>query len=226
MNLPAFNVRSPLLLILLLGLQPFTATMAEEVDFSCMTQTVLSKTPVTERAREFDVMLENECPGPVNWTMCIERMDPFTNRVSETLTPSGQIETDKKFRINLQMQKMEDRQNGLSGYEEFYVNTVYGIDSALPPSCVARKCETDKKSVREKIRANERARQKVQAEVNRKMSRDCPKSGWSDAQQEKCMTQIQKDAKPELESIAETGRELQIELAEINPEECAIHSAE
>jgi hypothetical protein len=226
MNLPALIVRSPLPLVFLLCLQPFTATMAEEVDFSCVNQTVLSRTPVTERLREFDVVLENDCPGAVNWTMCIERMDPFTNRVSETLTPSGQIEKDKKSRINLQMQKMEDRQNELSGYEEFYVNTVYAIDSVLPPSCVARKCEADKKSVREKIRANERARQKAKAEVNRKMSRDCPKSGWSDTQQEKCMTQIQKDAKPELESIAETGRELQIELAEINPEQCEIHSAE
>jgi hypothetical protein len=226
MNLPHLFFRSPLLLVFSLGLQPFTTTMAQEVDFSCMNQTVLSKTPVTERLREFDVMLENDCPGAVNWTMCIERMDPFTNRVSETLTPSGQIEKDKKFRINLQMQKMEDRQNELSGYEEFYVNTVYAIDSALPPSCVARKCEADKKSVREKIRANERARQKAQAEVNRKTSRDCPKSGWSDSQQEKCMTQIQKDAKPELDSIAETGRELKIELAEIAPDQCEIHSAD
>lgn len=226
MNLPALNVRSPLLLVFLLGLQPFTATMAEDVDFSCMNQTVLSKTPVTERLREFDVMLENDCPGPVNWTMCIERMDPFTNRVSETLTPSGQIEKDKKFRINLQMQKMEDRQNGLSGYEEFYVNTVYAIDSASPPSCVARKCETDKKSVREKIRSNERARQKAEADVKRKMSRDCPKSGWSDAQQEKCMTQIQKEAKPGLDSYAETDQALRLELAEIAPDQCGIHSAE
>jgi len=208
-------------------LLPLTSALADETDFSCMQQKVLAKTMVTERLQEFDVVLENECPGPVNWTLCIERMDPFTNRVTETLTPSGRIEKDQKFRINLQMKKMEDERNKLTGYEEFYVNAAFGIDTVEPPRCIARQCESDKKSVREKIRANERARQKAEADMNRKMSTECPKkTGWSDAQQEKCLTRIQKEAKPELAAYAETDRTLKMELAEISPELCEVHSVE
>jgi len=207
-------------------LLPLSPVSAEETDFSCVQQQVRAKTMVTERLQEFDVILKNDCPGSVNWTLCIERMNPFTNRVTETLTPSGQLEKDKQFRINLQMKKMEDQQNKLSGYEEFYVNATFAIDTVEPPRCVARQCESDKKSVRDKIRANERARQKAEAEMNRKMDSECPQSGWSDAQQEKCMTRIQKEAKDKLDSYAETDRALRMELAEIAPDLCEIHSVE
>lgn len=213
----------PTITIIGLSFLSVTSATAEETDFSCIDESVLAKTMVTQRYKEFDIILENDCPGPVNWSMCIEKMDPFTHRVTETLTPSGQIERDKKFRINMQMQKQEDERNKLSGYEEFYVNVVYSIDSALKPSCVARNCESKKKPVREQIRSNQRDWQKANDATNRKVSSECPRSGWSDAQQEKCMTRIQKEAQPMLTEFKEKDRELKIELAAINPETCEIH---
>ena len=200
-----------------------TSASAAETDFTCIEENVLAKTMVTQRYREFDVTLKNDCPGPVNWTMCIEKMDPFTHRVTETLTPSGQIAKDKKFRINMQMQKQEDQKNKLSGYEEFYVNVVYDIDKALAPSCVARRCETEKRPVREQIRANLRQWQKAQDATSKKLSTECPKSGWSDAQREKCMTQIQKEAQPAIAEYEKKDRELKRQLAAIEPETCTIN---
>ena len=196
---------------------------AEETDFTCIEENVLAKTMVSERYREFDVTLKNDCPGPVNWTMCIEKMDPFTHRVTETLTPSGQIARDKKFRINMQMQKLEDQQNKLSGYEEFYVNVVYDIHEGLAPSCVARRCETEKRPVREQIRANLRQWQKAKDATSQKLSTECPKSGWSDSQREKCMSQIQKEAQPTIAEYEKKDRELKRQLAGIEPETCTIH---
>jgi len=219
-------VRSSALLALSTSLLAQSSAIAAEPDFTCMKQSVLAKAMVTQRHQEFDVILENDCPGSVNWSMCIERMDPFNNRVTETLTPSGEIAKDDKFRINLQMKRQEDRQAGLTGYDEFYVNVDYSIDTIPSPNCVARECENEKRAVREKIRSNERARQKAEDSMKRKMASECPKSGWADSQQEKCMTRVQKEAKAELDGYAETDRALQTELAEINPEKCDIHSVE
>ena len=77
--------------------------VAAEVDFSCMSMEVKGKRPLTDRYKEYDVMLQNRCPGPVYWTMCIERIDPVSHRIIETLNPSGVLEQEKDSRVNLQM---------------------------------------------------------------------------------------------------------------------------
>jgi hypothetical protein len=220
-------VRASLNFVVALSLLPAVSALANDSDPSaCIHQEVLPKTMVTQRHQEFDVVLESKCADPVKWTMCIERMDPFTNRVSETLTPSGEIEKGDKFRINLQMKKQEDRAMGLAGYDAFYLNVVYSTGAELPPSCVALECENEKRYVREKMRSNERARQRAEEALNRKMKSECPQSDWSAAQQEKCMSRIQKEGKPELEQLTQTDRELRLELSQINPEKCQLHSVE
>ena len=50
---------------------------AAETDFSCMSHEVRGKIQVAERYKEYDVIVQNRCPGPVYWSMCIERMDPL-----------------------------------------------------------------------------------------------------------------------------------------------------
>jgi hypothetical protein len=77
-------------------LVPVTLLQAEEVDFSCMNYLVKGKTQVSEHYKEFDIVLENRCPGTVYWSMCIERMDPWTNEIQVGLNPSGKIEMNKK----------------------------------------------------------------------------------------------------------------------------------
>ena len=218
-----FSAGTAVFVTLVSGLiQPLTI-QAEEVDFSCMHKRVLNKTMVTERYKEFDVILENECPGAVYWTMCIEKTDAFTHRVTETLTPSGQLEKDKKFRINLQMFRQEDESMKLSGYEEFYTNVVYDIHSVSKPECIALRCENEKKPVRDQLRSNQRAIQKAQADADRKMKSDCPQDGWSNAQQEKCMAEIDKASKAVIEPLMDKDKELQKELASINPELCELN---
>lgn len=206
-----------------LSLLPMGTATAEETDFSCIEERVLAKIMVTQRYREFDIILNSDCPGSVNWTMCIEKMDPFTHKVTETLTPSGTIEPDKKFRINMQMKKQEDQRNKLNGYEEFYVNMVYDINSMLAPSCVARSCESEKRPLREQIRANHRSLQKAQAAVDKEIKTECPQTGWSNSQQERCQSKIEKDSQASMKVLKDKDRELKSELASINPELCEVH---
>ncbi len=89
-------------------LNPILPVQAEEVDLSCMKHRVRAKIAVSNRFREFDVLVENHCPGPVYWSMCIERMDPQTSKIMETLTPSSRVKVDKKTRVNLRMMRISE----------------------------------------------------------------------------------------------------------------------
>ena len=99
---------------------PVTLLQAEEVDFSCMSYIVKGKTQVSENYKEYDIAVHNRCPGAVYWSMCIERMDPWTNEVQVGLTPSGKIEKQKKTRVNLQMKQRWDESGTRDAYQAFH----------------------------------------------------------------------------------------------------------
>ena len=214
------------ILFLAIGLFTMQAAVAEDIDYSCIEETVKPKTRVTQNYQEFDLVLNNDCPGPVYWTMCIERMSPFNHRVLETLTPSGQLAKDKKTRVNLQMHQMEDKANKLAGYEEFYFTVTYGLDQGARPNCAALSCENAKKSVRSEIRSNLRSLQSAQDAADRKAAADCPKTGWSSGQQENCMAKVQKEAKEGLQVYQDRATELNEKLATIEPERCTVHTVQ
>jgi hypothetical protein len=94
-------------LLLCLGLLP--TARAAEVDLSCASHTALGKIQVAERYKEYDVVLHNRCPGPLYWSMCIERIDPQSHEIVEVHTPSGFLEAEQKSRVNLQLKKGPER---------------------------------------------------------------------------------------------------------------------
>ena len=93
----------PAVLIFVLCLIYTTAAQAEEVDFSCMDYKVWGKGHVSANYQDYDIVIYNRCPGAVYWSMCIERLDPWTNKVVETHEPTGHVDADKKARVNLQL---------------------------------------------------------------------------------------------------------------------------
>ena len=70
----------------------------ESVDFSCMKVQVRPIIQVTDRHKEYDIVVRNKCPGGVYWSMCIERMDPWTHKVVEPHYPAGAVQAGKKAR--------------------------------------------------------------------------------------------------------------------------------
>jgi hypothetical protein len=214
------------LLVLMSGLIVSLSIAAEEIDFSCAQEKVLSKTPVNNRYREFDIVIENQCPGDVFYSMCIERMDPRTHKRLEALTPSGYVQVDKKLRLNLQMKKVENKQAWENAYEEFYLNIGYGLTAGVKPQCVASRCEQDKKAIRKKLSANHKAWQQAQNMLEKKIATQCPDTGWEQTADENCITDIRREAGPEMAEFASNDSEFQDQLAAVNPQQCSIHMSE
>ena len=130
---------------------------AAEVDFSCMQESVRGKPLVTDRYKEYDVNIQNTCPGSAYWSMCIERLNPWNHKVLETHTPSGLIEEGKKARVNLHMKKGPDLRQFRNRFQAFYVDIAYGIKAPAKASCRAAMCEGKKSSLRAETIANEKA---------------------------------------------------------------------
>ena len=96
-----------LLLSLLVPAQTIAAD-AENDTFACMKEQVRPIIQVTDQHQEFDLVIRNECPGDVYWSVCIDRMDPWTHRVIESLTPGGYVKAGAKTRVNLQFNAEPD----------------------------------------------------------------------------------------------------------------------
>jgi hypothetical protein len=196
---------------------------AAPVDFSCMGYTVRGKTPLTDRYKEYDVILTNRCPGPVYWTMCIERMDPLTHRILESHTPSGLIEEEGKSRVNLQMKKGPEQMGSQMRYQEFYLNIGYAIKPPASASCVARKCESQQQDLRGQIDSNLVTWQKAEAELSNRLAAECPESGWGKTEAvETCEAAVRQALGPELERLAQTDAELREQLRSTDDGPCQL----
>lgn len=210
-------------LALILSFVPVSALLAEEIDFSCMKQRVLGKTQVSKNYKEFDVILENRCPGRVYWSMCIERMNPWTIEKLETLSPAGQVEKDKKTRVNLRMKVLSDDANSRQTYEEFYLNIDFAINSYEMAQCVASDCESKKREIRGEIRTNDKALQKAKDALAAKIASECPATGWGGAKQLACEDKVRETSQGELEQIEQQDKALKERLAAVDPERCQVY---
>lgn len=200
---------------------------AAETDFSCMNHEVRGKIQVAERYKEYDVIVQNRCPGPVYWSMCIERMDPLTHKVLEVHTPSGYVEEDKKARVNLQMKKGPERMTFRHRYQEFYVNIGYAIDAVASAACVAKTCEAEQSELRGRLDANITAWEKAEKELAAQLARECPQSGWGKTEEvETCEAGIREAAQAELQQYAATDAELRGQLQGESLERCRVHGGD
>jgi hypothetical protein len=202
---------------------PLLPLQAEEVDFSCMKHRVRAKIAVSDRFREFDVIVENRCPGPVYWSMCIERMHTKSSKIIETLTPSGQVQVDKKTRVNLRMNVISDESDPKLEFEKFYLDVAFDLNPNLSAQCVATACEAKKGDLRKASRANDKALQQFKVSLADRISSECSQSGWNGNGQAECEAGIREAAQAELDRLIEKQAELDAQLATIDPEICQVY---
>ncbi len=202
---------------------PLTHLPAAEVDFSCINYLVKAKIQVSEHLKEYDIVLDNRCPGTVYWSMCIERMDPWTNELQEAITPSGILEKDKKSRVNLQMKKRLDESRSRQAFKEFYVQVGYTIKPPAIAHCVATGCEAMRRGLRTKFSANDAAWQRAKKAQVARISTECPQSGWDSSAQDNCAFEIRKNDLPSMERFAQKRDELTTKISAVDPEVCQLH---
>jgi len=213
-------------MVALLSLLPFNAARAAEIDFSCMSYKVWPKRHLSHRYREFDIVLQSSCPGPAYWSMCIERIDPDTNTVWETLAPSGYIEPEKKARVNIQTEKNDSATGFRQRYEEFYVNIGYAVDTAANAECFARQCESQKRDLRAAIKANEESWGKVERSLAARIADECPDAGWDTAARKECAVALRESNQKQMGGFSARDAELRAEMAAIDPDRCTVWSGE
>lgn len=200
---------------------------AAETDFSCMSHEVRGKIQVAERYREYDVNVQNGCPGPVYWAMCIERVDPLSHKVLEVHTPTGYLEAEQKSRVNLQMKQGPERMTFRKRYQEFYVNVGYAVDAAASAACVASACEAEQRGVRAQLDANTAAWEKADRNLTERLAKECPQSGWGKTEEvETCEAGIREGVQAELEQYSATDAELRGQLQDEGLERCRVHGGD
>jgi hypothetical protein len=200
---------------------------AQEADLSCMNYRVLDKIQVAERYNEYDVIVENRCPGAVYWTMCIERLDSRTSKILESHTPSGYVEKDRKSRVNLQMKKSGGDDEFRQRFQEFYVNISYGIDHPSNAKCVATLCETQKRAARAEFRAHLKAWQQAENALKARLETECPESGWGVTDEvETCRAGIREAAQTELDRFEQTDTELRERVLSGDPAYCQLYGGD
>jgi hypothetical protein len=205
-----------------------TAAWAQDgsVDFSCMKVQVRPIIQVTDRHKEYDVVVRNKCPGDVYWAMCIERMDPWTHKVIEPHYPAGAVQADGKARVNLQMKNTPNKAGDKARFQEFYVSTAYALQPPAEAPCVAKSCEAKKADVRKRIQVNDKAWQKARAALEARVEQECPDDGWNGQATEDCRERVRRAANEEMEAFAETNAVLMAEMAAVDPEVCALNGGD
>jgi hypothetical protein len=203
------------------------AVEAAEVDFSCMNFAVRGKTPLTDRFKEYDVILTNGCPGPVYWTMCIERLDPVSHQNIEVHNPSGRIDKDKKARVNLQMKLGPDSMGSQRRYEEFYLGIGYSIQPPARAACVAARCESENRPLRQALDANLTAWKRAQAELSTQLATECPESAWGrTAETEACEETLREAAQANLDNLLLKDSQLRERLLSEHGDGCQVHGGD
>jgi hypothetical protein len=185
------------------------------------------KTRVAERYKEYDVVLENRCPGPVYWAMCIERVDPSTHRVVETHNPTGYIEPDQTSKVNLQLKKGSEKMTFRKRFQEFYVSAGYAIDRLPSAPCVAQTCEASRRELRQRIDANLAAWDEAQRALDTRLAEECPESGWgATAEVETCRAPLREAGQEQLLQLAQTDQSLREELQSTGSKECQAYGGD
>jgi hypothetical protein len=200
---------------------------AAEVDFSCMSSAVRGKTPLTDQFKEYDIILTNNCPGPVYWTMCIQRLEPMSHANIETHNPSGRIDKDKKVRVNLHMKPGPDSMGSQRRYEEFYLGLGYSIQPPAQAPCVATRCEAENRPLREALDANLAEWRRAQAELSKQLATECPESAWGrTAEMESCEQTVRAAAQANLDSLLRKDSQLRERLISVHGGGCQVHAGD
>lgn len=213
-------------LLLLVSMQALTPVMAAEndsIDFSCMKEQVRPIIQVTDRYQEFDVIVRNQCPGNAYWSMCIERLDPWTQKILENHTPTGYTEAEKRGRVNLQMKATHNAEIDVSRAQEFYVAIAYGIEKPQKAQCVARACEAKKTDLRTAVRKNTSAWHSALKALDAKILSECPDHGWNTPDTQACRDALAEAQKENLAMFEQKDQELREQMAAIDPETCMVY---
>jgi len=198
--------------------------LAQDPDLSCMSYRVLDKIQVAERYNEYDVIVENNCPGAVYWSMCIERLDAQNQQILESHTPSGYVDKGKKSRVNLQMKKSGADTDFRQRFQEFYVNVGWGIERVAQAKCMAAACEAGKREERAEFRANLEAWEKAEKDLAARMAADCPESGWGVTEEvATCRTGLRAAAQAELDRFAGMDTQLREKIVKGDPAYCRLY---
>lgn len=211
----------------LVAASPQAIAATQEVDLSCMSYQVRGKTQVTERYKEYDVVLANDCRGPVYWAMCIERLDPVTHRILEAHMPTGYVESEQKIRVNLQMKKGPDSMDFRQRFQEFYVAAGYAISPPARARCVAKGCESARRDLRRRIDGNLRSWEVAVKGLESRLNAECPESGWGRTEQvEQCEASIRADIQPRLDELEQKDAALRDQLASGGGPGCELYAGE
>jgi hypothetical protein len=213
----------PTALLAVIALFTAPASRAADVDFSCMSLDVRGKPQVTDRYKEYDLVLQNQCPGAVYWNMCIERLDPWSQEILETLNPSGRLEAGKRTRVNLQIKPGSEEMEFHKRFQELYANAGYALEPPARAECVARSCEASKKDLRQQIQRNAKAWEAAEHELSEALVEQCPKTGWEQSA-EGCEKQVRAAHQDRIESLAQKDAELRAQLKNIQPDRCTVHA--
>lgn len=199
------------------------STMAAEVNFACMKEQVRPIIQVTDQHQEFDVVIRNQCPGSAYWSVCIERMDPWTHEVVETHTPSGYVEAEKRARVNVQMKTTPSPDGDENRAQAFYVSHAYAINEPTKAACVARQCEAKKKDLRAKATQNSKAWSRAKRELAATIEAECPDNGWTRSDADACRKNIEEGAAEQMAAYAATDADLRKQLDAIDPDTCTVY---
>lgn len=215
-------------LTLLIAASPAQPVLAQnsDVDFSCMRVQVRPIIRVTDRYKEFDIVVRNQCPGAVYWAMCIERMDPWSHKVVEPHYPSGQVQAEKKARVNIQMKNTPSNAGDQARFQEFYVDVAFGLQPPVKPVCKAKTCEAQKTAIRSQVRANDMAWQKARKAAEQRIAGACPDIGWNTKETQKCREDARLSVSEEMAPFIEKDAALKSEMNAIDPERCQLHGGE
>ncbi|MCH8056380.1 MAG: hypothetical protein IIB78_00760 [Proteobacteria bacterium] len=197
---------------------------AEEVDFSCMSHQVKGKVQFSSLYKEYDIILDNGCPGSVYWSMCIELMDPWTHEIQVALTPSGKLQMQKQSRVNLQMKNILDKSHARHAFQAFYLNIGYALNPDVNARCVASECELNRRSLRTQFRANDVAWERAKKALAARLLEDCPQSGWDSSIQDVCKAKIHENSQAPMDQFAQKEQELKNKIAAVDRERCQVHA--
>ena len=211
-----------LLLSLLVSVHAYAAD-PEEDTFACMREMVRPIIQVTDQHQEFDLVIRNECPGDAYWSMCIDRMDPWSHRVIESLTPSGYVKAGARTRVNLQMKAVPDADGDVVRAQEFYFAVAYGINNPTQAACVASRCEPQKQTLRAELRDNEQAWRRYRRSVEARQLAECPEHGWNSDDVSSCRNRIAESAGEEMAEFRKVDESLRARLGAIDPETCTVY---
>jgi hypothetical protein len=190
-----------------------------------MSYAVNGKPQVTDRYKEYDIVLRNQCPGAVYWNLCIERLDPWTNEILESLNPSGLLEAGTRSRVNLQIKPGPPEMQFRKRFQEFYVSADYAIEPPVHARCVARSCEASRGDLRRQIRQNTERWKDAEKNLADALAAECPRTGWSESE-EGCEKKVREAHQEQFDALAKKDEELRAQLTDGGPEGCTVHAGD